>query len=101
VDEIIKKIESKGERVDMEPEKEQLYKQIDALEYERNGYLEANDKAGARRKAKKIEELELQIELLDLKKIKKELSAYKEICRNYPEIQERVKEKLNEKVENK
>ena len=63
---------------------------------ERMDYLEADDKAGARRIQKKIEKTELQMELLNLERIKKELKAYKEVCRQYPEIQTIVINKLKE-----
>lgn len=76
--------------------KEQMYKTIEALECERMNYLEVNNKAGARRKEKKIEEIELQIELLSLNNIKKELKAYKKVCNDYPEIIARVKQVIEE-----
>ena len=41
------------------------------------GFLEANNKAGARRKEKQIHELEDKLELLKLSEIKKELELYK------------------------
>lgn len=50
---------------------------IDKLEREKIGYLEVNDKAGARRKQKKIEELENQLELLKINDIKQDLELYK------------------------
>ncbi len=50
---------------------------IDKLEREKIGYLEVNDKAGARRKQKKIEELESQLELLKVNEIKQDLELYK------------------------
>lgn len=53
---------------------EEIQKQIEELECERMGYLEANNKAGARRKERKIEELENKLEL---KEIKQELELYK------------------------
>lgn len=73
---------------------EELYKQIENLEREKMEYLEVNDNAGAKRKEKKIEQIKLQIELLNLNKIKNELKAYKEVCRDYPDITARVKNKL-------
>lgn len=56
---------------------EQILKKISELEHEKMGYLEANDKAGARRKEKQIYELEDKLELLKLNEIKKELEKYK------------------------
>lgn len=75
---------------------DELYEEIEKLEKERMDYLEADDKAGARRIQKKIEKTELQMELLNLERIKKELKAYKEVCRQYPEIQTIVINKLKE-----
>lgn len=60
---------------------EEIQKRISELEYEKMGYLEANDKVGARRKEKKIRELENQLELLKLNEIKEDLELYKKFIR--------------------
>ena len=39
---------------------DELYDKIERLEYEKMAYLEVNDKAGARRMARQIEQIELQ-----------------------------------------
>lgn len=56
---------------------QEIQEKIEKLEYEKMGYLEANDKAGARRKQNKIDKLENQLELLKLKEIKEDLALYK------------------------
>lgn len=71
--------------------KDEIENKIEQLEKEVINYLEVDDKAGARRIKKKIEKLEMQLQLLDLNKIKRELKAYKEVLRNYPELQKEVK----------
>lgn len=58
-------------------DKEQILKKIEDLKYERMGYLEANNKAGARRKEKKIKELEMQLELSKMQELKEDLKLYK------------------------
>lgn len=73
-----------------------LYDQIEELEKKRIAYLEVDDKAGARRIRKQIEKLELQRELQDLNKLKKELSIYKRIVRKYPGISCEIKSELSE-----
>ena len=73
-----------------------LYDKIEELEKKRIAYLEVDDKAGARRIQKQIERIELQRELQDLNKIKKELNVYKEIVRKYPGVLCEVRSKLIE-----
>lgn len=55
----------------------QIQEKISKLEFEKMGYLEVNDKAGVRRKEKRIQELEDKLELLKLKEIKEDLELYK------------------------
>lgn len=73
-----------------------LEEKIYELERKKIGYLEADDKAGARRIQKQIDKIELEIELLDLGKIKKELKIYKEVVRNYPSVSLEISKKLAE-----
>jgi len=75
---------------------EKIKEQIEQLEKDKIGYLEIDDKAGARRKAKRIEELEMQLELDELDKIKQELQIHKEVIRNYPSVQNEIKRRLLE-----
>lgn len=76
--------------------KEEIENKIQQLERDKTGYLEINDKAGVRRKEKQIEELERQLKLFDIEKIKKELEIYKEVVKDYPEITNRIKIKKQE-----
>lgn len=69
---------------------EDIYDQIEQLERKRMECLEVDDKAGARRIKKKIEELELQNNLKELKSLKKELKIYKEVVKKYPDIQQKI-----------
>lgn len=78
---------------------EEKRNKIENLERERIAYLEVDDKAGARRKQKQIEKLELELELFEIQKVKEELKAYKKVVREYPEIQRRVKALLSEEDE--
>ena len=73
---------------------EELENKIDELEDTRMAYLEINNKASARRIKKQIEMLELEIEVMAYKKVKNELKVYKDVIREYPEIQNKVREKL-------
>ncbi len=75
---------------------EEIEEEIDDLEKERIAYLEVNDKAGANRKAKKIENLEMQLEIFNLKKIKQELKIYKDVISNYPAIKNEIQRRLIE-----
>lgn len=56
---------------------QEIQEKIEELERDKMGYLEVNDKAGARRKQNKIDELETKLELLKLKEIKEDLALYK------------------------
>lgn len=78
---------------------EEKRNKIEKLERERIAYLEVDDKNGARRKEKQIRELEFEIELFEIKKVKDELKAYKKVVREYPEIQRRVKALLSKEDE--
>lgn len=71
---------------------DKLYK----LEQNKIAYLEVNDKVGARRVGKQIEQIEMEIQLLSYNKIKQELSIYKNIVSKYPGILNEVKQKLYE-----
>lgn len=75
---------------------DELYDKIERLECEKMAYLEANDKAGARRMARQIEQVELQIDISNYNKIKQELEIYKKVVRNYPGLQLEIKNKLLE-----
>lgn len=75
---------------------DELYDKIERLECEKMAYLEVNDKAGARRMARKIEQIELQINISNYNKIKQELEIYKKVVRNYPGLQLEIKNKLTE-----
>lgn len=76
--------------------KEELYEKLEMLENKKMAYLEVNDKAGARRIARQIEQIELQIDIYNYKKIKQELDIYKKVVRNYPGLQLEIKNKLLE-----
>lgn len=76
--------------------KEELYEKLEMLESKKMAYLEVNDKAGARRIARQIEQIELQIDIYNYKKIKQELDIYKKVVRNYPVLQLEIKNKLLE-----
>lgn len=78
---------------------EEKRNKIEKLERERIAYLEVDDKNGARREEKQIRELEFEIELCEIQKVKNELKAYKKVVREYPEIQRRVKALLSEEDE--
>lgn len=73
-----------------------LEEKIHELERKKIAYLEVDDKAGARRVQKQIDKIELEKELLDLSKIKKELKIYKEVVRNYPSVSLEISKKLAE-----
>ena len=75
---------------------DELYDKIERLECEKMAYLESNDKAGARRMARQIEQVELQIDISNYNKIKQELEIYKKVVRNYPGLQLEIKNKLLE-----
>ena len=74
----------------------ELYEKLEMLESKKMAYLEVNDKAGARRIARQIEQIELQIDIYNYKKIKQELDIYKKVVRNYPGLQLEIKNKLLE-----
>ncbi len=76
--------------------KDELYEKLEMLESKKMAYLEVNDKAGARRIARQIEQIELQIDIYNYKKIKQELDIYKKVVRNYPGLQLEIKNKLLE-----
>lgn len=76
--------------------KDELYEKLEMLESKKIAYLEVNDKAGARRIARQIEQIELQIDIYNYKKIKQELDIYKKVVRNYPGLQLEIKNKLLE-----
>ena len=76
--------------------KDELYEKLEMLESKKMAYLEVNDKAGARRIARQIEQIELQIDIYNYKKIKQELEIYKKAVRNYPGLQLEIKNKLTE-----
>lgn len=67
--------------------KQELENKIEKLEKDKIAYLEVDNKAGARRIEKQIERTEMELELLDLNNIKKELKIYKEVVREYPALQ--------------
>ena len=73
-----------------------LEEKIYELEKNKMAYLEVNDKAGARRIQKQIDKIELERELLDLYKIKKELKIYKEVVRNYPSVSLEISKRISE-----
>jgi len=77
-------------------EKLDLYKKIEELEKKKMAYLEVNQKSGASRVQKQIDNIELQIELYELNKIKRELSVYKKAVRNYPGLLNEIKKELSE-----
>lgn len=76
--------------------KDELYEKLEMLESKKMAYLEVNNKAGARRIARQIEQIELQIDIYNYKKIKQELDIYKKVVRNYPGLQLEIKNKLLE-----
>lgn len=81
-------------------QEEKIFKKISELESDRMAYLEVNDKAGARRKEKQIHELENQLELLKLDKIKQDLELYKKFIHKrglYSEFQSFMIEELRNK----
>ena len=61
--------------------KEEIEDKIQQLEKDRIGYLEANNKAGVRRKEKQISELQDKLEIMNLKEIKENLELYKKFIR--------------------
>ena len=75
---------------------DELYDKIEILESEKMAYLEVDNKAGARRIAKKIEQIELQIDIYNYNKIKQELEIYKKVVSNYHGLQLEIKNKLIE-----
>lgn len=62
-------------------DKDKIEYKIQQLERDRIGYLEADDKAGARRKEKQISELQDKLEIIKLKEIKEDLELYKKFIR--------------------
>lgn len=62
-------------------EKEEIENKIQQLEKDRVGYLEADDKAGARRKEKQIRNLQDKLEIINLKEIKEDLELYKKFIK--------------------
>lgn len=62
-------------------DKEKIEDKIQQLEKDRIGYLEVDDKAGARRKEKQISELQDKLEIIKLKEIKEDLELYKKFIR--------------------
>lgn len=75
---------------------DELYDKIEMLESKKMAYLEINNKAGARRIAKQIEQIELQINISNYNKIKQELAIYKRVLSDYPSLQLEIKNKLIE-----
>ena len=75
---------------------DELYDKIEMLESKKMAYLEIDNKAGARRIAKQIEQIELQINISNYNKIKQELEIYKKVVSNYPGLQLEIKNKLIE-----
>ena len=75
---------------------DELYDKIEMLESKKMAYLEVDNKAGARRIAKQIEQIELQINISNYNKIKQELAIYKKVVSNYPGLQLEIKNKLIE-----
>lgn len=75
---------------------DELYNKLEMLESKKMAYLEVDDKSGARRIAKQIEQVELQIEISNYNKIKQELAIYKKAVSNYPGLQLEIKNKLIE-----
>ncbi len=75
---------------------DELYDKLEILENKKMAYLEVDDKAGARRIAKQIEQIELQINISNYNKIKQELAIYKKAVSNYPSLQLEIKNKLIE-----
>ena len=75
---------------------DELYDKIEMLESKKMDYLEIDDKAGARRIAKQIEKIELQINISNYNKIKQELEIYKKVVSNYPDLQLKIKNKMIE-----
>jgi len=73
-----------------------LEEKIYELERKKMAYLEVDDKAGARRIQKQIDKIELEKEVLNLNKIKKELKIYKDVVRNYPSVSLEIDRKLAE-----
>lgn len=74
----------------------EFIEKLEMLESKKMAYLEVNDKAGARRIARQIEYIELQIDISNYNKIKQELEIYKKVVRNYPGLQLEIKNKLTE-----
>ena len=74
----------------------ELYDKIELLEKKKMGYLEMDNKAGARRIANQIEQIELQINMSNYNKIKQELAIYKKVVSNYPGLQLEIRNKLIE-----
>lgn len=75
---------------------DKLYDKMEMLENKKMAYLEVDDKASARRIAKQIEQVELQINISNYNKIKQELAIYKKAISNYPSLQLEIKNKLIE-----
>lgn len=77
--------------------KEELENQIEKLEKIKINYLEVDNNAGARRVSKKIEHVQLQIELIELTNLKQELAIYKKVISNYPNLLQEVNNQLSER----
>lgn len=58
-------------------DKEELERKMYKLEREKMEYLEVNDKRNANRKSKEIEKIQTQIELLETRKMTKEIKLLK------------------------
>lgn len=80
----------------MKNKKLDLYNKLEELEKKKIAYLEVNQKSSVSRIQKQIDNIELQIELYELNKIKRELSVYKKVITNYPELLNRVKRELSD-----
>lgn len=74
----------------------ELYTKIEELEKKKIAYLEVDNNSYANRIQKQIDKIELEIELLGLDKLKKELSIYKRVVRNYPGILCEINSELSE-----
>lgn len=79
-----------------ENKRDLLYDKISELERKKEVYLELEDKAAVRRIEKQIEKAEMEIKLLNLSKLEKELKVYKKVVSNYPGLECEIKQKLLE-----
>ena len=71
-----------------------LYDKKDKLEINRIEYLEVDNNVAARRIERQIKEIELRINLYKFNKVRQELDVYKDIVKNYPELQNRINTRL-------